>query len=380
MKNRIHLFKLLSQAIYFSLIFICAYPKISCAIEQFSPTSDNLIPSPNLVDQNQYREKLSLVDCFRMADSNNKEIALAASNLSIAQAGIVIAKAIPNPTFNLAYGFGPAWKYIIAGNNQQFGWNEEIQIAGKRTKKINLACASKLQTAFEVEAVRFDVHNRVRRTYAELVMATAFARLTESQGNIMQKLLDIAQKRFQAGKAPESEVLQAKLNVMQIETQRNQSKARLVVDSIAMAFLLGETPCDERIIQVEEIPLINLLTGKSDLVPDPNLGLPSVNQLLPTAWQERNDLKAAVQQAYANRKALTLAKSQRIPNPFLGFNYLFSTYAPYQLNYFTPVPGTQRVPYQPGYMLTTAVETPIFYQHQGEVSQAKATWLQQKGK
>ena len=72
---------------------------------------------------------------------------------------MVIAKAIPNPTFNLSYGFGPAWKYVIAGNNQQFGWNEEIQVAGRRTKKMNLAHANYLQTAFEVEAVRFAVHN-----------------------------------------------------------------------------------------------------------------------------------------------------------------------------------------------------------------------------
>ena len=95
------------------------------------------------------------------------------------------------------------------------------------------------------------------------------------------------------------------------------------------------------------------------------------------AWQQRNDLKAAVQQAYVNRKALSLAKSQRIPDPFLGFNYMFSTYAPFQVNYFTPQPNAHKVPFQPGYMFTVAEETPIFYQHQGEVNQAKATWIQQ---
>src|ERR1700688_451161 len=66
--------------------------------------------------------RFSLSACFDKADDNNKEILLAAANLPVAQAAIVIAKAIPNPQFNLLYGWGPAWQYIIAGNNQEFGW------------------------------------------------------------------------------------------------------------------------------------------------------------------------------------------------------------------------------------------------------------------
>ena len=324
-----------------------------------------------------YKRQVSLPGCFNKADNNNKEIALAASNLPIAQAAMVIAKAIPNPTYNMAYGFGPAWKYVIAGNNQQVGWNEEIQIAGKRTKKMNVAHASYLQTAFEVEAVRFDVHNRVRRAYAELVMATAYAKLTQNQENVFQKLFNIAQQRFEAGKIPGSEVLQAKLNVMQLDTQRNLAQGRLVADSAKMAFLLGESPRSEDVIIPEEISLTNLLTGYTNIVPWPEHGLPFLNQLLPVAWQKRNDLKAAIQQAYVNRKALTLAKANRIPNPYVGFNYMFSTYAPFQTSYFTPQPNAHKVPFQPGYMVTAAEEIPIFNHYQGQVNQAKATWMQQ---
>jgi len=228
-----------------------------------------------------------------------------------------------------------------------------------------------------VEAVRFDVHNRVRRAYAELVMATAYAKLTRNQEKSFQKLFRIAQNRFDAGKAPGSEVLQAKLNLMQLQTQHNQAQGRLVIDSVLLSCLLGESPKSEEVIVPEEISLVNLLSAKTNIVPDPDHGLPSLEQLLPTAWRQRNDLKAAIQQAYVNRKALTLAKTRRIPDPFLGFNYMISTYAPYQQSYFTPQPGARTVPFQPGYMLTVAEEMPIFYQYKGEVNQAKATWIQQ---
>ena len=338
-----------------------------------TPNHFNNAPQNDLMPS----RSLSLPECYSKAAANNKEIALAASNLPIAQAGITIARAIPNPTYNLSYGFGPAWAYVIAGNNQQFGWNEEIQVAGKRTKKTDLARANYMQILFQVEAVRFNIHNRVRRAYTELTVASAYARLIKVQTNTAAELLDIAQKRYDAGKAPGSEVLQAKLNLMQFEIQANTAQARLIQDSAQLAFLLGETPNGEEIIDIGETDLYKLLAGKSGLVPDPDLQIPTLNKLIPVAWQQRTDLKAAVQQAYSDRKALTLAKSKRVPDPFVGFSYLFSTYKPYQYQYFTPQPNAQKVPYQPGYLVSVAEEMPIFYQYQGEINQAKATWLQQ---
>lgn len=317
--------------------------------------------------------KFSLNVCFEKADSSNKEILVSAAALPIAQAAVVIARAIPNPAFNMTYGFGPAWRIIVAGNNQQVGWTEEVQVAGRRTKKTAVANANLLQTAFNLQAVRFDVHNRIRRAYSELVAASAYANLIEAQTEIAQNLLDISQKRYTAGKAPGAEVLQAKLAVMQYDTLRNQALGRLLQDSATMSQLLGEKPQHQEIIDVDQSSMFRLQASKTVLVPDIDRGIPSLRELLPAAWFERNDLKASIQQAYANRKALTLAKTQRIPDPFIGFNYLFSTYKSSQQRFFT---GS--VPFQPGYLLTVQEEMPIWYHYQGQVNQAEATWNQQK--
>jgi len=321
--------------------------------------------------------KLALSASFNKADTDNKEILIATANLPIAEAQLTIAKAIPNPTYSMLYGFGPAWAYVIAGNGQQFGWAEELQIAGKRTKKMNVAGSNYIQQALQIQAVRFDVHNRVRRAYTELAAAEAYEDLIESQRSIAQKLLDISTKRFEAGKAPGSEVLQAKLAVMQYDTQRNTAQGRLVQDTANLLLLLGETPRIQEIVDVEDNSLFKLSAEKNVLVPDLVQAVPTLLALLPSAWHERNDLKAAVQQAYVNRKSLTLAKSQRIPDPTVGFQYYFSTYKPFQGQYYTPQPNAQRVPFQPGYQITVGEETPIFYQYQGQVNQARATWIQQ---
>jgi len=360
-----------------AVVVSVSYAEVLLAAEQTKIEDSSLRASAKEESVFNVHTKLSLSDCFNTADKNNKEILVAETNLTVAQAAITIAKAIPNPTYSMLYGWGPAWAYVIAGNGQQFGWAEEIQIAGKRTKKTDVARANYLQNALQIEAVRFDVHNRSRRAYAELTAAAAYADLIESQRSVALKLYEISKKRFDAGKAPGSEVLQAKLGVMQFDTQRNQAQGRLVQDSAALSFLLGQSPRVQEIMEVDENSLFKLSAEKNVLVPDVSREAPPLVQLLPAAWRERNDLKAAIQTAYTERKALTLAKSQRMPDPTVGFQYYFSTYKPFQGQYYTPQPNARTVPFQPGYQITVQEETPVFYQYQGQVNQAKSTWLQQ---
>ena len=237
--------------------------------------------------QNTPHRLLSLHACFDKADAENKEILVATSSLPIAQAAIVIARAIPNPTFSMTYGFSNSYGYIIAGNGQQFGWSQELLVAGRRRKRTDLASATYLQTALQVEVVRFDVHNRTRRSYAQLAASHAYADLIDAQKEIAKKLLAISQKRFDAGKAPGSEVLQAKLAFMQFDTQQNQAWGRIVQNSARMVLILGEAPRPREIIDVEKNGLFQLSSQKNELVPEPNRDLPPLNNccLLPSAGE-----------------------------------------------------------------------------------------------
>lgn len=324
--------------------------------------------------------KLTLQECFDRADANNKEIQIAASKLSVAQASIVIAKAIPNPIYNMTYGWGPSWDYIVAGNNQQVGLTEEIQVAGRRTKKANVASANYFQTALQLEATRFDIHNRVRRAYANLAASTSFERLVRFQRKIANDLVKVADN----GNDPHSaKVLQAQLIVMQFELQANAAKSRLVQDSAQLKLLMGETPRTEEVLDIADNDIFALSAAKDKIVPAPERGLPELEKLLPSAWFSRNDLRAAIQQAYSNRKALTLAKTQRIPDPQIGANFLFSAYNRQQLQDFDPSGSRfsgdplDRVPQQPAFLLTLSEETPLYYQYQGQIEQAKINWEHQ---
>jgi cobalt-zinc-cadmium efflux system outer membrane protein len=315
---------------------------------------------------------LSLRASFDKAAESNKEVIAARYNLPIAKAAIRTAGAIPNPRFSLLYGFGPSYTIIIAGNPQQFGFQQDIQTAGKRTKQVNLARSNYSVAELNVEALLFSVHNRVRRAYAEQAAAEAYELLIESQRTVALNLLDIAQKRYDSGKAAFSEALQAKLGVIQFDTQRNQAELRLQQATVALAQLVGETPKNVEVIDVDDNGIFVLSAEKTDLVPSPYKSMPPLKDLLPEAFQDRPDLHVAIQQAYSDRKALTLARAQRIPDVLIDAGYQFTTFKPHQPFGLTTV----NVHNQPGAYLNVTAEFPIYYHHQGETTQAKGTWLQ----
>jgi cobalt-zinc-cadmium efflux system outer membrane protein len=317
---------------------------------------------------------ISLTASFDMANDHNKEIIAAKYNLPISKAQIQAASAVLNPHFNLQYGFGPAFRLIYAGNPQQFGWQEEIQTAGKRSKQINVARANYRLTELQVAALLFDVHNRVRRAYSALAAAEAYEALVEEQRKVAHELYVVADRRFDAGKGPRSEVFQAELLVSQFDTQRNQAQLNLQQAAAGLALLTGETPHRVEVIDVDDNGLFRLSAQKTDLVPPPDKPLPELTSLLPAAYNQRPDLKIAIQQKFSDRRALTLAKSKAIPDVFVDSGYQFTTFRKTQpaglLN------GNATVPFQAGAYLNITAPLPLLYQQQGEIKQAKETWLQ----
>jgi cobalt-zinc-cadmium efflux system outer membrane protein len=153
---------------------------------------------------------------------------------------------------------------------------------------------------------------------------------------------------------------------MQFDTQRNQAQLRLQQDSAALTQVIGERPQEVEVIDVDDNGLFKLSTEKTDIVPSASLPLPPLDQLLSSAYTDRPDLQAAEQQVFVNRRALSLAKAQRIPNLFVGGGFSFSTFSQHQEIGLTSQPNWLG---QGGFVNITA-ENPLLYQHQGEIEQA----------
>ena len=304
---------------------------------------------------------LSLKAAFDQAEEHNPEVLKAKQDVSIAEAGIISAGAIPNPQLATQFGFGPAWTKTIAWNTQQIGINQIVETGGKRAARLRLARSQKTATTLQLDSLRFDLRTRIRRVYAELAAAQAFVKVIESQRALTARLVEIAIERFKAGSTPEAEIIQARLNLNQYDAQRNSAQGRIRQAQIQLSILLGE-PVAPNLIAIDH-GLFESESDSNDLVPQPDKPLPDESVLLQSAIGVRPDLLVAKQQLNVSTKQIALAKSQRIPDVILGSGFAYSTFKDLE------PPDKQQF----GAYLNVNMDLPIFYRKQGEIMSARVS-------
>lgn len=310
------------------------------------------------------RFQLSLSSAFEVASNKHPDIVVALKNLDIARANVITAGARPNPQFAAQLGFGPAYTGVIAGNTQQIGINQLVEMGGKRSARLKYAKDLYDLTSKQLADLRYDVRSQVRRAYAEAAAAEASVLLIEDQRDVIEKFFEIAEYRVQAKIAALGEEQQVKLALDRFHADENEAYANLRRACIKLDYLLG-MPLEQD-IDVENNGLFQLAAAKTELVPAPDAPLPTLKELVDSAYEHRPDWAVAKQQNAANKSALSLHKRQAIPDVLLGSGFAYSTYKQ------TPV----QVPQQYGAYLNVNVDVPIFYRHQGEIAAAKSAYEQ----
>jgi outer membrane protein, heavy metal efflux system len=299
---------------------------------------------------------LSLTEAFSQADAQNPQLLAARRNLVLSQADITIAGAIPNPQIAAQYGFGSI--FTEQGSSQQVGVSQTLELGGKLPARLGLANSNYRLTELQLSSLRWDVRSQVRRAYAELAAAEAQSRSVDLQISLVQRLVDIARKRFEAGAAPEAELLQAQLSRNQIDIQRTQALGRIQQARTQLTALLGSSFQQE--IAVKDKGLFDLSIEKTELVPKPDVAIPTLDALLTQAYNQRLDLQATQQQQEVARQQLNLAQALRTPDLQVSAGYQFTTY-------------TNGIPRADGIFVGAGITLPIFYNQNGEVARAQAT-------
>jgi len=305
-------------------------------------------------------EAISLQDALKLADSNNPQLLAAQKNYAASKADIDMAKYVPNPQLNTVFSAGDITSQL--GNPQQVGMTQTLETGGKRHQRVLLAQAQYTLTDFQYNALRWDIHTQVRKAYAELAAAMENATNLDLQASLLGDLVDIADKRFKAGVAPEAEVEQAELNREQLDSQRNQAQDRIEQARLQLNALLGNQLQAD--YEISDNGLFQSPTHKSQLVPTADTVLPAKDTLYHEALRQRLDLQAALQQKTVSTDQLAVAKSGRMPDLQLSGGYLFVT---------APSPENNIRRYFDGPYAGVTVNLPLFHNQQAEMAKAKAS-------
>lgn len=252
-------------------------------------------------------QKVTLNEAIDIAVKNNIDFQANKLDTEIAKNNIKTANRLQNPDFDVFYNFGSAGK----GNPQLFGLTETIEIA-KRGARKKLAKANYELAKENLKYYEFDLKMDVREAYINLVASKSILKSLQEQQKLLQELLAIAKKRYQAGAAPEMDVIQAEIALNQMTTQVNTAKVN--VKSATFEFNKTINPKDKTYLQFDSTDNVFKDNFIDLATPTPTSQMPNFDSIAEDSIKNRFDIKIAKHQIDIAEKNLKLVARQRIPD------------------------------------------------------------------
>lgn len=296
-------------------------------------------------------EKISLPEAIDYALSHNLDIKGNRLNVDRAKNDIKTANRLRNPYFLSFFNSGAASN----DNPNNAGLYFPIDIA-KRGPRKNLAKSNWELTKGNVALAELNLRLDVRQAYVDLVTAKSTLKILNEHRKLLQELLWVAQKRFDAGAAPEIDVIHAKMTLNQLLIQVNSANTGVYVARYNFNRVLNSKTFDTKEDYLpEQNEFISLLT------PKPTSKTPDFQELLNIAIDKRLDLKNAQKDIDVAQKNYVVVVRQRIPDIELGAGYMF-----------VPASKATDERFSQGmYIGGNIINIPLLYQYSPEIKNAK---------
>ncbi|MGE0201544.1 MAG: TolC family protein [Candidatus Melainabacteria bacterium] len=261
-----------------------------------------------------FAESLTLEQAIDTAIQHNPQLKAAKAKLGISEADIKTAKARPNPMIVSDNG--------IAEDTYRAGIEQTIELGGKRHKRVALAKAQQEVVHSEIDGVLLTLRADVRRAYTQLYLGQERQKAYEEILQSTEKLLNVTQKREQAGDVSRLDVLQADIIVVNVKNEL-QSLANQLIEARNQLNNLLNQPLDTSLALTPPAAFPQLVMEKAALPEKTEAGALkaevqktdfSLNRLIETALTTRPEMQQNQKGQEATQRQLSLAKANRIPN------------------------------------------------------------------
>lgn len=296
-------------------------------------------------------KKISLPEAIDYAMSNNLGIKATRLETDKAKNDIKAAGRLQNPRIESFLNLGQA----AIDNPDYIGFFQPIELF-KRSARKNLAKSNLALTRGNVLLAELNLRLDVRQDYINLVAAKSVFKVLDGQRQLLQELLNIAQRKYEVGASPQMDVIQAKMTLNQLLIQLNSARNDVLVARYKFNLILQTRDFDTQEDYLpQEKKFIDLLTPQS------SGKIPSFETICNIAMEKRLDIKNARQDIDVAKKALTATIRKRIPDIELGAGVL---YVPPGLS--TSGNATTGV-----LLLGNILNIPLLYQYTPEIKSAK---------
>ena len=245
------------------------------------------------------KDSISLDDMLQAVVLCNPEIAAAQNDNEAATGRLIQAGLYPNPTIEFEAEDIPAGDVDFSRNKNTVSIIQPIIFGKRRSTAISAATAEQEALRFALQNTIYQVLGDVRLAYMDLAyykMALTLNGELLAQAN---KILAIAQARFNERAAPESELIAAQLKSTKFELNRRKLKLDILSTAKHLQSFLPDVPVPQERISSEllfELPSLSL------------------DRLLADARERHPLILASQKTVEAAKHRLALAKAERIPD------------------------------------------------------------------
>ena len=279
------------------------------------------------------------------------------SQLQISRASF--ADAATQPNVGLFFDRGP-YAEQVRRIGPAFNWEPPWKLVFRMLAAKKLVDQAKTDLLAQLWTLRADV----RRAYTEVVVAQETVETLNSLYDLARRLLEVSEKRFQAGDEPELDVLKARLATSQADVERQVGARRVIRAKQQLNIIMGRTP--DRAITIPRLPAFIGVQDttlddaqKGQLLPDFTTTVPPLQVYIQKGLDQRLELQSIAQKQKLNQANLRTAYGNIVPNPQVGFGNSVSGNAP-------------TGPKLSSVYVSLMIQTPVTNWNQGEIVRLKA--------
>lgn len=339
-RNRIR-----SRASQFALLLFCASASYRAQAASVDPAI--LAPAPSIEST---APAISLSAVFDESLLKSPRVSNVRAQLGISKAAKAQALTFPNPSFFFLQD--------TAQLARQIGSSIPIEAPWKVVFRLLVAKNQIKQTDLEIAKNLWQFRGVVRKAYLDAVIARETHDTYFQLQSIASNLKRVAKNRFESGDVAALDVERADLAFLQSESEILQASRNILLTKQKLSVLIGRDYKDS--VQVMRLPQFQWRANKSELLPDFDKDMPTLDALISEAFKTRLDLKVIEQSLAVNVSNLRLTKANILPNPVLNIGSSYSGNPP------TPSISTK------GIFVGVTQEVPIFNFQQGDLTKLNA--------
>jgi len=266
----------------------------------------------------QEKINITIEEAEKQFLEKNLQLLAERCNISIADAAVVQAKVLNNPT--LGVGNINFWNPKAAtevevtpnsfGNRIIFSVELEqmIRTAGKRKKLVNLEKVSKEIAVQEFEAFLLNLKTELKTILHETIYQQSYLNIIKKQQETIDNLVQVYKNQTAHGNIAKSELIRLQSSLIELESEANEIRTELNKQYKDLKILLNIAPEVEILI----LPASAVVKNPDEII---------LTDLLEMAKSSRPEFLLSDLNVKYHEKLLVYEKAQRSPDIALSVNY-----------------------------------------------------------